>query len=202
MVRVLKSSGRSNFTSKGDFRMRVRMLLAVFGLILASFVMTTRVTHASAPATHAFLPLVIGSSQPSITGYPPAAPETPVEAVVRLTNDERAKAGCPALLISSQLSAAAQGHTDDMASHNFMSHTGSDGSSPWDRINATGYQFWTAAENIALGFETPADVVNGWMNSPGHRANILNCNLHEIGVGYATNSTGAPYWTQDFATPR
>ncbi len=110
--------------------MRIRMLLGVLGLILSSIVVTTNVTHASAPATQAFLPLVVGRSPSSITGYPPP-PSTPVDVVVSLTNDERAKVGCPALTISSQLSSAAQGHTDDMATHNLMSHTGSDGSSPW-----------------------------------------------------------------------
>jgi uncharacterized protein YkwD len=199
MERVLKRSMEEHSHPKGGFRMRIRMLFAIVICVMGA-VLTTNTTRAATPSMKTYLPIMIGRSQSSITGYPP--PATPAEIVVSLTNDERAKVGCPALVISSQLSTAAQSHTGDMATHKLMSHTGSDGSSPWDRINATGYQFRAAAENVAMGFETPADVVNGWMNSAGHRANILNCDLHEIGVGYATDSTGAPYWTQDFATPR
>lgn len=179
------------------------MFFAVAGLILASIIMTTNTTRAATPSTQAYLPIMIGRSLSSTTAYPPpATPSTPAEAVVNLTNVERAKAGCQPLLISSQLAAAAQRHSDDMAKNNFMDHTGSDGSSPWDRINATGYQFRTAAENIAMGYGTPEEVMNGWMGSAGHRTNILNCALREIGVGYATSSDGTAYWTQNFATPR
>jgi uncharacterized protein YkwD len=125
--------------------------------------------------------------------------------VVNLTNAERAKANCPALTISPLLVQAAQRHSDDMARHSFLSHTGSDGSSPWDRIQATGYNYSRAAENIAAGYPTPASVVSAWMNSAGHRNNILNCALTEIGVGYAYRDNDPRnfrhYWTQNFATP-
>jgi uncharacterized protein YkwD len=133
---------------------------------------------------------------------------TPEAEVAVLTNQERAKVGCPALRISSQLDAAAEGHSADMAVNDYFSHTSLDGRSPWDRINATGYSFSRAAENIAAGYSTPAAVVQGWMNSDGHRANILNCSLTEIGVGYVylAGDTGSVnyrhYWTQVFATPR
>jgi uncharacterized protein YkwD len=91
--------------------------------------------------------------------------------------------------------------------NDFFSHTSSDGRSPWDRIRATGYSYSSAAENIAAGYSTAASAVSGWMNSSGHRANILNCGLEETGVGYyfLTNDTGhvnhRHYWTQVFATP-
>ena len=85
---------------------------------------------------------------------------------------------------------------------NFFSHTGSDGSSPLDRIKRTGYSYRSAAENIAAGYRTAGDVVQGWYNSPGHRQNMLNCHLHEIGVAYADGGSYGRYWTQVFATPR
>jgi uncharacterized protein YkwD len=138
----------------------------------------------------------------------PPPPGTYAEEVVALTNAERAKVGCPALAPSTQLNQAAQGHSTDMAVNDYFSHTSLDGRTPWDRILATGYTYTTAAENIAAGYSTPAAVVSGWMNSSGHRANILNCALTEIGVGYVyyTPDTGSVnyqhYWTQVFATPQ
>jgi uncharacterized protein YkwD len=68
-------------------------------------------------------------------------------------------------------------------------------------MTAAGYTYRMAAENIAAGHRSPADVVKGWMNSPGHRANILNCGFTQIGVGYATGGTHGTYWTQNFGTP-
>lgn len=127
--------------------------------------------------------------------------------VVSLTNHERAANGCGPLIVDARLQAAAEGHSLDMALNDFVSHTGSDGSSPWDRIHAQGYDYWIAAENIAAGYPTPESVVAGWMESPGHRANILNCSFVHIGVGYyyLPNDTGSVnyyhYWTQDFAAP-
>ena len=132
----------------------------------------------------------------------------PEAQVVVLTNQERAKAGCPALTVSSQLTEAAEGHSADMAINDYFSHYSLDGRTPWDRIKETGYTYSMAAENIAAGYTTPAAVVQGWMNSDGHRANILNCGLTEIGVGYVylANDTGSVnyrhYWTQVFATPK
>jgi uncharacterized protein YkwD len=117
--------------------------------------------------------------------------------VVALTNQARAKAGCGALRIDSRLHTAARGHSEDMAATNTMSHTGSDGSTPWDRAEAAGYT-QAMAENVAVGYPTPTDVVEGWMNSAGHRANILNCDAKAIGVGLAYSRDGTAYWTQLF----
>ncbi|MFD9704682.1 CAP domain-containing protein [Lentzea sp. NPDC059081] len=134
---------------------------------------------------------------------PPATAATVQEDVIALTNAERAKAGCPALLSNSALGTAAQRHSEDMAARNFFSHNGSDGSSFVVRMERAGYTRWTrAAENIAAGQQTAADVVRTWMNSAGHRANILNCALKDIGVGhqYRQGTTYGHYWTQDFGT--
>jgi uncharacterized protein YkwD len=143
---------------------------------------------------------------PLVTGAKAGGTSTESQEVVQLVNAERAQAGCSPLQVSSQLTAAAQGHSADMALNNFFSHVSLDGRSPWDRILAEGYNFWSAAENIAAGYPTPASVMAAWMESDGHRANILNCDLEDIGVGYyyLANDSGDVnyhhYWTQDFGT--
>jgi uncharacterized protein YkwD len=121
--------------------------------------------------------------------------------VVKLTNRERAKAGCKALKSNTALKNAAQKHSADMAKKDYFSHNGKDGRSPFDRMTDAGYAFSAAAENIAAGQRTAADVVEGWMNSAGHKANILNCTYTEIGVGYAKGGSYGTYWTQDFGKP-
>lgn len=120
--------------------------------------------------------------------------------VVDLVNAERAKAGCGAVKINSKLTAAAQAHSQDQADHRKMSHDGSDGSKVDKRLDRVGYAWRAYGENVAWNQQTPAAVMKAWMNSSGHRANILNCSFTEIGVGVATSN--GPYWTQDFGTPR
>lgn len=120
--------------------------------------------------------------------------------VVNLVNAERTKAGCKALSVDDKLMTAAQRHSQDQADHQNMSHTGSDGSNAGVRLDRVGYTWRTYGENVAWNQKTPAAVMDAWMNSSGHRANILNCAFTEIGVGIA-NSNG-PYWTQVFAAPR
>jgi uncharacterized protein YkwD len=118
--------------------------------------------------------------------------------ILGLVNQERAKVGADPLKINEQLDLAADQHTLDQASMNKMSHTGSNGSNMGDRIKNAGYVFSSAGENVAYGFGDAAAVMNGWMNSEGHRQNILNPNYKEIGIGYALGADGRPYWTQDF----
>ncbi|MET8291620.1 sigma-70 family RNA polymerase sigma factor [Streptomyces sp. NPDC005132] len=126
-----------------------------------------------------------------------AAPATTVAQVVALVNKERATAGCGPLTEDAQLEKAAQAHSDDMAARNFFEHTNPDGADPGQRITAAGYRWSTYGENIAQGQQTPEAVMESWMNSPGHRANILNCAFKNIGVGVHKGS-GGPWWTQDF----
>ena len=122
--------------------------------------------------------------------------------VVALTNQQRTAHGCGALTMDSALTNAAQAHSAEMARYNYLSHTGRDSSSPATRISSTGYHYQSWGENIAAGYATPSAVVKAWMASPDHRANILNCKFHDIGVGYATNSSSTyhTYWTQDFGS--
>jgi RNA polymerase sigma factor (sigma-70 family) len=117
--------------------------------------------------------------------------------VTKLVNSERAKQGCAPVSANDQLDTAAQRHSEDMAARDYFSHTSPDGTDPGDRITAAGYQWSTYGENIARGQQTPAQVMDGWMNSSGHRANILNCDFKEIGIGIH-DASGGPWWTQAF----
>jgi uncharacterized protein YkwD len=115
--------------------------------------------------------------------------------VVELANQERAAAGCDrALVVDDRLAAAAQGHSTDMATRNYFSHTSPEGEDFVDRATEAGYPS-PAAENIARGQRTAEEVMESWMNSTGHRRNILNCEYVAIGVGLDTRGW---YWTQVF----
>lgn len=136
---------------------------------------------------------------PSRRPTAPGGGGTLAQQVVSLTNAERARKGCGALTVDSRLQAAAQGHSNDMVARDFFDHTNPSGKGPGDRMTAAGYRWSTFGENIAAGQRTPAEVMRAWMNSPGHRANILNCAFKNIGVG-VTLKSGSPNWTQDFGT--
>lgn len=118
--------------------------------------------------------------------------------VVELTNGERRRAGLPPLAVDPLLTAAAQAHSADMVARDFYSHTAPEGSQPWDRAAAAGSARRTIGENIACGQRSPAEVVDGWINSPGHRANILEPGFTHIGVGFAGGGRAGTYWTQLF----
>lgn len=137
------------------------------------------------------------------TGTTTSAPSSNsfAQQVVELTNAQRAANGCGALTVNTTLTSVAQAHSADMAANNYFDHTDKQGNDPFARMRAAGYSFSYAGENIAAGQQTPAAVMDAWMNSPGHRANILNCHFTEIGVGYATGGSYGKYWTQDFGTP-
>lgn len=153
----------------------------------------------------------LGSAAPTKTQTtPPAKPKTTAPAagnlsyeqqVLAITNTERAKAGCRPLAYNAKLATAARKHSQDMATNDYFSHTSQDGTSFATRITNAGYRWSGAAENIAKGQRTPADVMNAWMNSSGHRANILNCGLKDLGVGLAYQGK-TPIWTQDFGSQR
>jgi uncharacterized protein YkwD len=122
--------------------------------------------------------------------------------VVRLVNVERVNAGCQPVNADDRLTAAARAHSTDMAVRGYFSHTTPEGVDFTTRISNAGYRWSRAGENIAKGYPDPASVMDGWMNSNGHRANILNCGYQDLGVGVARDSTGTLLWTQDFASPR
>ncbi|MFF5858858.1 sigma-70 family RNA polymerase sigma factor [Streptomyces sp. NPDC012751] len=140
---------------------------------------------------------------PRATGTPRvrSAPAGTVAQVIALVNKERAAAGCGPVTEDGQLDGAAQGLSDDMAARGFFDHTDPDGDGPGERITAAGYRWSTYGENIARGQQSPQAVMDSWMNSPGHRANILDCSFRNIGVGVRDGS-GGPWWTQDFGAER
>jgi uncharacterized protein YkwD len=161
-----------------------------------------------------FLPVVIRPVGPSLS----AQEQGVLDAINQIRAQRAASSGtpCPALSVSPQLQQAAQVHSDDMARRNFFSHTNPDGIGPFERVAATGYEGSRVAENIAAGYPSIEAVVQGWMESPGHRANILNCTLTETGIGYvfqgddrndvrtSASIQSGPfffYWTQTFGTP-
>lgn len=112
--------------------------------------------------------------------------------VVSLVNRERSSHGCGPVDVDARLTAAAQEHSEDMNSRDYMSHHSPEGEGPGERAERHGYHAW-GAENVAKGQTSPEQVMNAWMNSEGHRRNILNCGLESIGVGEAGYA-----WTQKF----
>jgi uncharacterized YkwD family protein len=135
----------------------------------------------------------------------PESPEKPdhsgtkASQVVNLVNQQRQKAGLSGLKSDSELTRLAQLKAEDMAAKEYFSHTSPTYGSAFDMLKKAGYSYRTAGENIAMGQKTAETVMNGWMNSSGHRANILGTGYTKIGVGYAVNAKGTPYWVQIFA---
>ncbi|WP_457945610.1 SafA/ExsA family spore coat assembly protein [Caproiciproducens sp. LBM24188] len=133
---------------------------------------------------------------------PEASPLAAYETeVIRLTNLERTKRGLPALTTNWQLSRVARYKSQDMINKNYFSHNSPTYGSPFTMMQSFGLKFSAGGENIAYGQRTPQEVVNAWMNSPGHRANILSTAYTQIGVGAAKKSNGTLYWTQQFIHP-
>lgn len=144
---------------------------------------------------------------------PPAAAPAPVEPkkpsllseteqeVLELANAERKKAGLPPLRPSVLLMKAARKHTEEMARRGTLNHE-LNGQGPAQRVSALGYAWSQVGENIAHGQRTPAEAMNSWMNSSGHRANLLSSGYSEIGIGVAPGADGRLYWTTVFAAPR
>jgi uncharacterized YkwD family protein/spore coat assembly protein SafA len=118
--------------------------------------------------------------------------------VIRLVNQERTSRGLNPLKANWQLSRVARYKSEDMRDCNYFSHTSPTYGSPFEMIRAFQVQFTAAAENIAAGQATAKAVVEGWMNSPGHRQNIMNASYAEIGVGYAAGGSYGHYWAQMF----
>jgi uncharacterized protein YkwD len=116
-------------------------------------------------------------------------------------NAERAKVGRAPLALCATLTVASQRHSEDQAARSAMSHRGSNGSSFVDRARDAGYTGWTSlAENVAAGYRDVNSVMNGWMGSEGHRANLLAPSTKHLGVGRAAAGSGTLYWTQNFGS--
>ncbi|GAA2651641.1 hypothetical protein GCM10009864_14830 [Streptomyces lunalinharesii] len=137
------------------------------------------------------------SASPTVPAATSGGPESAAEAeVLSLVNQERAGAGCSPVTTSGELAGLAQRFSDDMARRGFFGHTDPDGHTPWDRARAQGVAD-LGGENIARGQADARSVMDSWMDDPGHRANILDCEYKTLGVG-AHFGPGGPWWTQDF----
>ena len=137
-----------------------------------------------------------GESGGSVSGSGGAGassqPSTMAQQVVAIANDERAEAGCGPLSVDPELTAASKAHSQDMASRDYMAHETPEGEGPAERAEDAGYQAWSG-ENVAAGYTSAEAVMEGWMDSRGHRANILNCDNTEVGVGETDTK-----WAQNF----
>ena len=154
--------------------------------------------------------LVLGLTL-AVSAGPVMANQALERQVLELINQERAAGGCNPLVMQSQLSAAAQSHANAMATKNFFGHASKNGAKFSSRIKAQGYRGRKYAENIAAGYASAEKVVSIWMNSSGHRVNIMNCAYTETGIALAYQEDDAPlpgsdypmryYWVQEFAKP-
>lgn len=173
---------------------------------IAALLNANNVSATSKP-TNNTTPTKPTTSKPS-TSTPATKPTTKVptngdysafqKKVVELVNVERSKNGLKPLTMNNELSKVATLKSQDMAKLNYFNHNSPTYGSPFDMMKKYGISYRTAGENIAMGQTTPEQVMQGWMNSPGHRANILKSSFTQIGVGVAKNSSGRLYWTQQF----
>jgi uncharacterized protein YkwD len=156
-----------------------------------------------APAGSGAEPVTPEPSSSAPAGTPETLPGTPVEPagsavedqVLALVNAERAAAGCGPLVADGGLAAVARAHSEDMRDLGYFDHESPAGLDPFERADLAGLTAW--AENIAMGQQNATEVMAAWMDSSGHRANILDCDLTLLGVGVAEGS-GGPWWTQLF----
>ena len=147
---------------------------------------------------------VIAASRESVTGADvSSSPTAPVQQqVLTLVNLNRRRGGCGDLSVDRRLIVAANDHAADMARHDYFAHESRDGDGAGDRVSEAGYRWQRYGENIARGVNSPYEVVDGWMHSPEHRHNILDCRLDQMGIGLAIAGDRTTYWVQDFATPQ
>ncbi|MFF4835711.1 CAP domain-containing protein [Streptomyces sp. NPDC001315] len=196
------AAGRDDSTSTG--RNSDRTTSPSASPSTASATPTPTRTPSKKPTATPGTPTTTPSKKPTATKAPKetSAPVTVSAAaqseaeVLQLVNEERAKVGCSAVSANSSLTQLAEAFSEDMAQRNFFDHTDPDGATPWDRASKADITN-LGGENIARGQADAAAVMDAWMNSPGHRANILNCDFTTLGVGVHFGE-GGPWWTQDF----
>jgi uncharacterized protein YkwD len=141
-----------------------------------------------------------GSDLPALLSDITQAEEKARE-VFDLTNEERAKEGLPALVWNDKLAESAAAHCQDMIDRNYFAHNTPEGLTPGDRATTAGYVWLWVGENIAAGYPSPEQVMEGWMNSPDHKENIIRIQFKELGVAVKVSPTGRAYWAQEFGTP-
>ena len=148
-------------------------------------------------------PLIAAAQRDVSPSSVSTSPTAPVQQqVLALVNENRRRGGCGDLTLDRRLIVAAYDHADDMARRGYFGHESPDGDGSGDRMREAGYPWSRYGENIARGQESVYEVVDGWMHSPVHRENIMDCRLRQMGIGLAFARDRTPYWVQDFATPR
>lgn len=140
-----------------------------------------------------------GVESPAAQAAVRAIEDPRVERILTLVNAARSAAGCPPVAHDDRLALAATRHSQDMARRNYFAHRNPEGASAGDRIAAAGYRARMWGENIAAGEPSPDGVMRLWMNSAGHRSNILDCGYRHLGTGVAEGGYYRIYWTQNFA---
>ena len=146
------------------------------------------------------LVLMLAAGMPTVARASDSERTSEMAALVEAHNRERAKAGLPPLSANPKLEAAALAHSRDMAEHDKMTHEGSDGSTPEPAHRAAGLPLPGTAENVAEGYRDVEEAMNGWMNSPHHKANILG-DFTEMGAAQVVSDDGKPYWCANFGRP-
>lgn len=179
--------------STGSSLVSIAVLVLLLGLVLATPTQAQSGPFPTAGVFHAYVPLIEVATFQDIVE----------QQVVDLTNQFRVAAACPPFRVSVQLAQAARAHSQEMADFNYFSHTDRQGHDPAWRAQNAGYTGNAGWENIAAGYPTAEEVVTAWFNSDGHRRNMLDCTLLDIGVGYGENNSShyIRYWTQDFGRP-
>ena len=179
------------------------VLAAAGSLAAASPAPTSTTPNSDSPPSGSSYPTPYPAAprvqEPSSSAQTPAAPTAEYARALVAANRERQAAGIGALTWSQPLADVAQRHSQDMARRGFFDHTNPDGLSPFDRLDAAGITYSSAAENIAQNnADDGGAVIAQWMNSAGHRANMLSPNYVRMGLGLAMNPQGQRFWTQDF----
>jgi uncharacterized YkwD family protein len=141
---------------------------------------------------------IINLPESSITAVNRKESQSVEQQVLSLVNEERAKSGLPSLKMDTAISNVAILKSEDMRDNNYFNHTSPSYGSPFDMMKSFGISYEYAGENIAAGQPSADAVMKSWMNSPGHKANILNKNYTHIGIGHVTGGKYAHYWTQQF----
>jgi len=158
---------------------------------------------AQAPAAGLPMTNLMSASREDVTAADISdSPNAPVQQqVLALINQNRRRYGCDGLSLDRRLIDAANEHAADMARRDYFAHESPNGDGPGDRVSEAGYDWRRYGENIARGVDSAYEVVDGWMHSPEHRHNILDCRLDQMGIGLAIDRHHDVYWVQDFATP-
>ena len=193
-------------------RMKARYAahLLPVALLVLLFVALAPPAQAAEPGYTVFMPVILGSPDGSTGGSAgqPALTEDQLELtaeeseLIDFINAERLSYGLGSVRPSNVLMQVARAHSQDMINRDFFDHVNPDGWGAGDRLDNAGYNWMTYGENIGGGYSSAELMSNGWMNSSGHRANMLNPELTQIGVGYVAGGFYGHYWTALFATPQ